>query len=91
LIGVQNTNNSNKNYNSKQVISRFTYCKENARNQGLGSRAIAPPKFSKTSLVLRNNNKLQSFPPENMSWLLPWSRGLLYSVTGPLNNTDLTN
>jgi len=39
-----------------------------------GNRAIFPPKFSQTRLVVRYNNKLQSLwppTPENISWLRP--------------------
>jgi len=45
-----------------------------ARNQW-GNLAFANPKFSKTYSVVRYNSNLQSFypPPENISWLRPWS------------------
>ena len=44
-----------------------------SRNQE-GNRTTAPSKFSKICLVVRSNNKLQSFfPSKNISWLQPCS------------------
>jgi len=44
-----------------------------ARNQRGGNRAISPRKFSQTYVFVRYSNKLHYSPPENISWLRPWS------------------
>jgi len=37
-----------------------------------GNRAIPLRKFQNHVQLFRYNNKLQSFPPKNISWLRPW-------------------
>ena len=42
------------------------------RQPGEETGQLIPPKFCETCLVVSHNNNLQSFPPENTSWLRSW-------------------
>jgi len=51
-----------------------------ARNQGMGNWTITPPKFSKSCLVVRYNNKLQPFCPAPQKILAGCGPGVICTV-----------